>query len=109
MFGSIKSEMQLETLDGKKQKKFGNQKGKFHLGNIFGNQKIYPKETTCIGLYYKKTCVIILKYSLSVIQNWASTQLFKGQVLLRIFQAKGSLEHLLQNALVINATVINMK
>ena len=107
--------MQLETLDGKKQKKFdlgnifGNQKGKFHLGNIFGNQKIYPKETTCIGLYYKKTCVIILKYSLSVIQNWASTQLFKGQVLLIIFQAKGSLEHLFQNALVINATVINMK
>ena len=107
--------MQLETLDGKKQKKFdlgnifGNQKGKFHLGNIFGNQKIYPKETTCIGLYYEKTCVIILKYSLSVIQNWAFTQLFKGQVLLIIFQAKGSLEHLLQNALVINATVINMK
>ena len=56
LFGSIKSEMQLETLDGKKQRKFdlgnvfGNQKGKFDLGNIFCNQKISPKETTYIGL-----------------------------------------------------------
>ena len=48
--------MQLETLDGKKQRKFdlgnvfGNQKGKLDLGNIFCNQKISSKETTCIGL-----------------------------------------------------------
>ena len=80
-FVSIKSETQLETLDGKRQSK--------------------QWSAACII----ERRVLSFRNTLSVIKSKAALQPYKGRGLLRIFQAKGLLEHLLENPLVTNAGV----
>ena len=75
-----KSEMQLETLDGKRQRKKKNLTLSTYLA-------IKLKETMCSGLYHIKICVIIVKYSKRHPKR-VCPQPYKGRGLLRLAQAK---------------------